>query len=269
MARIDAFLKLGLAQGCSDVHLAVGVPPMLRMNGDLMPIKFRDLADHELNNYVSEILTQSQQAAFDQGNDLDFSYVTDEGGRFRVNLFRKDTGIGAVFRSIPGNIPTLEGLELPPVIETFLDHHQGMVLVTGSTGTGKSTTLAAMINHLNTTRNLNIISLEDPIEFVHESKRSQIVQRELGTHIPSFAEGVRAALRPHRGRRGALGWRHREPDPRRPGAGDRPHVPRPAGAAHRRHRARSPVLGARLAARRRGRDGRLRALQSGTWRKSR
>ena len=102
MARIDAFLKLGLAQGCSDVHLAVGVPPMLRMNGDLMPIKFRDLADHELNNYVAEILTQSQQASFDEGNDLDFSYVTDEGGRFRVNLFRKDTGVGAVFPLIEG-----------------------------------------------------------------------------------------------------------------------------------------------------------------------
>ncbi len=195
MARIDAFLKLGLAQGCSDVHLAVGVPPMLRMNGDLMPIKFRDLADHELNNYVAEILTQSQQAAFDEGNDLDFSYVTEDGGRFRVNLFRKDTGVGAVFRSIPSEIPTLESLDLPPVIETFLDHHQGMVLVTGSTGTGKSTTLAAMINHLNMTRNLNIISLEDPIEFVHPSRKAQVIQRELNTHVKSFAGGVRAAMR--------------------------------------------------------------------------
>ena len=195
MARIDAFLKLGLAQGCSDVHLAVGVPPMLRMNGDLMPIKFRDLADQELNNYVSEILTKSQQDHFAEGNDLDFSYVTEEGGRFRVNLFRKDTGVGAVFRSIPTEVPTLEKLGTPAVIEGFCDYHQGMVLVTGSTGTGKSTTLAAMINHLNQTRNLNIISLEDPIEFVHPSKRSQVVQRELGTHIPSFAAGVRAAMR--------------------------------------------------------------------------
>lgn len=195
MARIDAFLKLGLAQGCSDIHLAVGVPPMLRMSGDLMPIKFRDLGDSELTNYVNEILTQSQQEKFSTGNDLDFSYVAEDVGRFRVNVFRKDTGVGAVFRSIPNETPTLQSLNLPPVIETLCDHHQGMVLVTGSTGTGKSTTLAAMINHLNQTRALNIISLEDPIEFVHQSQRSQVVQREYGTHIPDFASGVRAAMR--------------------------------------------------------------------------
>lgn len=195
MARIDAFLKLGLAQGCSDVHLAVGVPPMLRINGDLMPIKFRDLGDAELEGYVSEILTESQQQRFSHGDDIDFSYVSDDGGRFRVNVFRKATGVGATFRNIPNAIPSLESLNLPEVLKSFCDLHQGMVLVTGSTGTGKSTTLAAMIDHLNTTRSLNIISLEDPIEFVHPSKRSQIVQRELGTHIPSFAEGVRAALR--------------------------------------------------------------------------
>ena len=195
MARIDAFLKLGLAQGCSDVHLAVGVPPMLRMNGDLMPIKFRELGDSELNTYVAEILTESQQEHFAGGKDLDFSYVAEDIGRFRVNLFRKDTGVGAVFRSIPNEVPTLKSLDLPPVIETFCDYHQGMVLVTGSTGTGKSTTLAAMINHLNQTRSLNIISLEDPIEFVHQSQRSQVVQREYGTHIPDFAAGVRAAMR--------------------------------------------------------------------------
>ena len=195
MARIDAFLKLGLAQGCSDVHLAVGVPPMLRLHGDLMPIKFRDLGDAELEGYVDEILTESQKERFRTGIDLDFSYVSEDGGRFRVNLYRKATGIGATFRSIPTQIPTLESLALPPVITRFCDLHQGMVLVTGSTGTGKSTTLAAMIDHLNTTRSLNIISLEDPIEFVHQSKRSQVIQRELGTHIHSFADGVRAALR--------------------------------------------------------------------------
>jgi twitching motility protein PilT len=195
LARIDAFLKLGLAQGCSDVHLAVGVPPMLRLHGDLMPIKFRDLGDGELESYVAEILTDSQQERFAKGIDLDFSYVSQEGGRFRVNVFRKATGVGATFRSIPTQIPSMESLGLPAVLSKFCDLHQGMVLVTGSTGTGKSTTLAAMINHLNTTRSLNIISLEDPIEFVHQSKRSQVVQRELGTHIPSFAEGVRASLR--------------------------------------------------------------------------
>ena len=195
MARIDAFLKLGLAQGCSDVHLAVGVPPMLRLNGDLMPIKFRDLGDTELDGYIEEILSDSQQQRFRRGQDLDFSYVSSEGGRFRVNVYRKATGVGATFRNIPNQIPTLESLNLPQTLLKFCDLHQGMVLVTGSTGTGKSTTLAAMIDHLNTTSNLNIISLEDPIEFVHPSKKSQIIQRELSTHIPSFADGVRAALR--------------------------------------------------------------------------
>ena len=195
MPRIDSFLKLGLAQGCSDIHLAVGVPPMLRMNGDLMAIKFRELSDTELESYVMEILSDSQKEYFYSGHDLDFSYIAEDGGRFRVNLFRKDTGVGAVFRYIPNEVPTLEQLNMPDVIRGFCDYHQGMVLVTGSTGTGKSTTLAAMINHLNHTRSLNIISLEDPIEFVHPSKNSQLIQRELGTHLRTFADGVRSAMR--------------------------------------------------------------------------
>jgi twitching motility protein PilT len=195
MARIDAFLKLGTQQGCSDIHLAVGVPPLLRMNGDLMPIKFRDLRDSELEGYLLEILTSKQAEHFAAGHDLDFSYVSADKGRFRVNLFRKETGIGATFRAIPTEIPSLEKLNLPPIIRKLCDYHQGMILVTGSTGTGKSTTLAAMIDLLNSTRKLNIISLEDPIEFVHQSKQSQVIQRELGTHIPTFAEGVRAAMR--------------------------------------------------------------------------
>jgi twitching motility protein PilT len=195
LARIDAFLKLGTQQGCSDVHLAVGVPPMLRMHGDLLPIKFRELRAVELEGYITEILTHAQNQHFASGSDLDFSYVSTEGGRFRVNVYRKDTGVGATFRAIPAEVPTLEKLALPPIVAKLCDFHQGMVLVTGSTGTGKSTTLAAMIDHLNQTRRLNIISLEDPIEFVHASKNSQVIQRELGTHIPSFAEGVRAAMR--------------------------------------------------------------------------
>jgi twitching motility protein PilT len=195
MARIDAFLKLGLAQGCSDLHLAVGIPPMLRMHGDLMPIKFRNLGDTELEAYITEVLTQSQLKVLREGNDLDFSYVSTEGGRFRVNVFRKETGIGAAFRSIPTTMPTMDQLGLPPIAKKLCDYHQGMILVTGSTGTGKTTTLAAMIDYLNSTRSLNIISLEDPIEFVHRSKVSQVIQRELGTHLPSFAEGVRAAMR--------------------------------------------------------------------------
>jgi twitching motility protein PilT len=195
VARVDAFLKLGTQQGCSDIHLAVDVPPMLRMHGDLVPIKFRDLRDTELEGYITEILTPNQQEHFLRGNDLDFSYVSADGGRFRVNVYRKDTGVGAAFRAIPSDIPNLAQLGLPPIVTKLCDYHQGMILVTGSTGTGKSTTLAAMIDLLNSTRQLNIISLEDPIEFVHRSKSSQVIQRELGTHIPSFAEGVRAAMR--------------------------------------------------------------------------
>src|SRR5882757_5182099 len=195
MARIDAFLKLGTDQGCSDIHFSVGVPPMLRMYGDLMPVKFRDLSQAELDGYIAEIVSRSQQDHLRRGHDLDFSYVSANGGRFRVNIFRKDTGVGATFRAIPTEVPAIESLGLPPIIMKLCDNHQGMILVTGSTGTGKSTTLAAMIDYLNRSRKLNIISLEDPIEFVHRSKQSQVIQRELNTHLPTFAEGVRAALR--------------------------------------------------------------------------
>jgi twitching motility protein PilT len=195
MARIDAFLKLGTDQGCSDIHFAVGLPPMLRMYGDLLPIKFRDLSQAELEGYVAEIMSKANLDALRKGNDVDFSYVSATGGRFRVNVFRKDTGIGATFRAIPSEVPSLDRLALPPIIKKLCDNHQGMILVTGSTGTGKSTTLAAMIDHINQTRRANIISLEDPIEFVHRSKQSQVLQRELNTHLPSFSEGVRAAMR--------------------------------------------------------------------------
>ena len=195
MARIDAFLKLGTDQGCSDIHFSVGLPPLLRMHGDLMPIKFRDLSQAELEGYIVEIVSKTNQERLRKGHDVDFSYVSSNGGRFRVNVFRKDTGIGATFRAIPADPPSLDKLGLPPIVKKLCDHHQGMILVTGSTGTGKSTTLAAMIDHLNATRRLNIISLEDPIEFVHKSKGSQIIQRELNTHLPSFSEGVRAAMR--------------------------------------------------------------------------
>ena len=195
MARLDAFLKLGREQGCSDVHLAVDMPPMLRMSGDLMPIKFREMEERELTAYLSEILTPNQKSDYQAGNDLDFSYSAEGVGRFRANYLRKSTGPGAVFRYIPPEVPTLESLALPAVVKSLVEHQQGMILVTGATGTGKSTTLAAIINHLNETRSDNIISLEDPIEFIHKSKRSQVVQREIGTHVEGFSQGLRAALR--------------------------------------------------------------------------
>ena len=195
MARIDAFLKLAVAQGCSDLHLAVGVPPMMRMHGDLAAIKFRNLGEAELEAYVTEVLTQSQQKVLREGHDLDFSYVTGEGGRFRVNVYRKETGIGAAFRAIPTTMPTMDQLGLPPVVRKLCDYHQGMILVTGATGTGKSTTLASMIDYLNATRSLNIISLEDPIEFLHRDKRSFINQREVEVDTANFSTALRAALR--------------------------------------------------------------------------
>jgi twitching motility protein PilT len=195
VARLDAFLQLGRAQGCSDIHLAIGVPPMLRLYGELLPVKYRDLDAEELTGLVREILTDSQWATFMAGHDLDFSYTQADVGRFRVNLFRKMQGLGATFRVIPAHIPTLDTLGLPPIVEELAHTHQGLVLVTGATGTGKSTTLAAMLHHLNSTRKYNIITLEDPIEYVHTSAMSLVVQREVGTHVGTFAEGLRAALR--------------------------------------------------------------------------
>jgi twitching motility protein PilT len=195
MARLDAFLQLGREQGCSDVHLAVGMPPLLRLQGELIPVKYRKLTHDELAGMMHEILDADKWALFQTGRDLDFSYAGEGIGRFRVNIFRKHDGIGGTFRVIPNTIPSLETLGLPPIVKKLTHVHQGLILITGTTGSGKSTTLAAMIDHLNSTRRLNIITLEDPIEFVHASKMSLVVQREVGTHVDSFAEGLRAALR--------------------------------------------------------------------------
>ncbi len=195
MARLDAFLKLGREQGCSDIHLSVGTPPMIRLHGELQPIKYREMSRDELHDLIYEILTPEQQAEFDQGQDLDLSYVDEDGGRYRVNLFRKMTGVAGVFRVIPPKIPTMKELGLPPVVEKMLHANQGLILVTGATGTGKTTTLAAMIDWLNRNRRYNIITLEDPIEFMHESKESLVVQRSVGVHVKSFSEGLHDALR--------------------------------------------------------------------------
>ncbi|MDH5407220.1 MAG: type IV pilus twitching motility protein PilT [Gammaproteobacteria bacterium] len=195
MPRINAFLKLGRDQGGSDIHLAVGSPPLIRLHGDLMPIKYRELSSTELEELVDEILTPEQKKMFQSGKDLDFSYDDPEVGRFRVNLFKKVNGIGASLRAIAPTIPSMKELGLPPIIEKFLHANQGIVLVTGATGTGKSTTLASMIDWLNKNRRYNIITLEDPIEYVHKSSKSLVVQRAVGTHVDSFAAGLRAALR--------------------------------------------------------------------------
>lgn len=193
--RINAFLKLGRQQGASDIHLAVGVPPLIRLYGELSPIKYRELSPDELETLIIEILTDEQREQFASGEDLDFSYEDSEVGRFRANLFRKISGIGATFRIIAPQIPTLETLHLPGRIQKFLYSTQGLILVTGATGTGKSTTLAAMIHWLNSKQRLNIITLEDPIEYVHTSNLCLVIQREVGKHVKSFADGLRAALR--------------------------------------------------------------------------
>ncbi len=195
MPRLDAFLKLAHEQGCSDIHLAVGLPPLLRMNGELLPIRFRELSHNELNSYLTEILTSAQKKRFSSGHDLDFAYSACEVGRFRANYFHKTSGPGATFRYIPASIPEMESLGLPAIVKQLVENQQGLILVTGSTGTGKSTTLAAIIDYLNKSRASNIISLEDPIEFVHRSQKSQVIQREVGTHVKSFARGLRSALR--------------------------------------------------------------------------
>lgn len=195
MSRINAFLKLGREQGCSDIHLSVGLPPLVRMHGELSPIKYRDLTNDELESLMNEILDEEQRTLFNQGHDVDFSYEHEDVGRFRVNLYRKITGIGAAFRIIAPRIPSFAELGLPSTLTKFLLHNQGLVLVTGATGTGKSTTLATMIDWINRNRRLNIITLEDPIEYVHKSDKALVIQRNVGSHVDTFANGLRAALR--------------------------------------------------------------------------
>jgi twitching motility protein PilT len=195
MARIDAFLKLGRDQGCTDIHLAVGLPPLLRNLGDLHPVKYRELTNQEIESLIFEILNEDLANKFRSGKDLDFAYESNEVGRFRVSLYKKVTGIGAAFRLIPQLIPSLDDLGLPPAAKQLLVADNGLILVTGTTGTGKSTTLASMLDLLNRTRRLNIITLEDPIEHIYQSQKSLIVQREVGIHVENFAVGLRAALR--------------------------------------------------------------------------
>lgn len=195
MARINAFLKLGREQGGSDIHLAVGSPPLIRLYGQLQAIKYRELSAKELEDLVDEILLPEQKQQFANGEDLDFSYEDDEVGRFRVNLYRTFNGIGASLRAIAPQIPPLPELGLPTIVDKLLLASQGLILVTGATGTGKSTTLASMIDWLNHHRRYNIITLEDPVEYIHKSDQSLIIQRAVGTHVKSFADGLRAALR--------------------------------------------------------------------------
>ncbi len=195
MARIDAFLQLGREQGCSDLHFTVGLPPLVRLDGELTPLKYRELTAEETESLLTEILTPEAQEELSSRGSIDLSYSAGETGRFRLNVFRQRRGLAAICRIIPDKVPRLQDLGLPPVVTQFTTVPSGLVLVTGGPGTGKTTTLAAIINEINETRNLNIITLEDPVEFMHESKNSLVVQRELGQHVRSFHEGLRSALR--------------------------------------------------------------------------
>ena len=195
MPRIDSFLTLGREQQCSDIHFAVNTPPLLRQNGELSPIKYRDLTKAELENLIFEVLTEEQKQQLEKKSAIDFSYYSDESGRFRASVFRKMGGLGGTFRVIPPEVPQIQELDLPKAVNDMLTNQQGLILVTGATGTGKTTTLAAMINHLNATKRLNIITIEDPIEHVHKSNKSLVIQREIGTHVNTYKDGLRNALR--------------------------------------------------------------------------
>jgi twitching motility protein PilT len=195
MARIDAFLELGREQGCSDIHFAVGLAPLIRLDGEIVPVKYRSLSQEETTAMVMEILSPAQRRIFQDRGSVDLSYSSPSLGRFRINVCRHIRGLSAICRVVPHKVPRLADLGLPPVVSKFTSFRSGLVLVTGPTGTGKSTTLAAMIDDINRGSSMNIVTLEDPVEFVHESQKCLVVQRELGTDVKSFDEGLRAALR--------------------------------------------------------------------------
>jgi twitching motility protein PilT len=195
MPRIDQFLNLLVEFGASDLHLSCGGPPVLRVHGHLQRVKYRDLVERDLEVLLGEILTEGQMGRYQATHDLDFAYEIAGVARFRGNFFRQHRGPGAVFRIIPSRIPTAEEINLPDAIRRFTHLNRGLVLVTGPTGSGKSTTLAAMIDLINQTRPEHILTIEDPIEFVHQNKKALVNQREVGPHTESFATALKAALR--------------------------------------------------------------------------
>lgn len=195
MAKIDAFFKLMLDQGASDLHMVSGQQPVLRIRGDLERVQFDVLDNDSLRAMLYEIAPEEKVKVFEETGDVDFGYEIPGMARFRANFFMQKYGIGGVFRLIPSEIMTIEQLGLPPICKRFSMLHKGMVLVTGPTGSGKSTTLAAMIDYANKNRKDHIITVEDPIEFVHKSQGCVVNHRELGTHTKSFAAALRGSLR--------------------------------------------------------------------------
>ena len=195
MAKIHDLFKIMVAEGASDLHLRAGSPPNLRISGDMVPLNYRSLNHQECQSLIYEILTPAQAQQFENDWELDCAYSFDGLGRFRVNVFKQRLGIGAVFRLIPENIKSLDEMGLPLQIKHLINVNKGLILVTGPTGSGKSTTLASMIHHINSERRAHIITIEDPIEFIHSSRKSLINQREISSHTKSFSNALKAALR--------------------------------------------------------------------------
>ncbi len=195
MNRIDAFLELAVHQGGSDVHMVSGQPMRIRLNGTLQPVRFRELTPRDVDDFLEEFMTPGQRAALDRDHAVDFAYEAETAGRFRVNVYRHAAGLAAAMRVVPTQPPSLASLNLPGVVEHMLAVGKGLVLVTGPTGSGKSTTLAGMVSHLNATRRGHIVTIEDPIEFVHHYNKCVVTQREVGAHAPTFSDALRSAVR--------------------------------------------------------------------------
>jgi len=195
VAKIDAFFKLMNEQGASDLHLVSGQPPALRVRGDVERIKFRVLDSDELRSMLYEIAPEDKVKVFEETGDVDFGYEVPGLARYRANFFMQKNGVGAVFREIPSTILTAEQLGLPPVVPRLALLPRGLILVTGPTGSGKSTTLAAIIDVANRNRKDHIITIEDPIEFVHQSQACLVNHREVGMHTKNFSAALRGALR--------------------------------------------------------------------------
>jgi twitching motility protein PilT len=195
MAKIDPFLKHVLENGASDLHLSVGSKPIIRKHGELNEINFQVLTNDYLKELLFEIISDERKKKFIERKDLDFAYEIPSVARFRANFFLQRRGLGAVFRVIPTDILSVAELGLPEQVLKFTKLSRGLVLVTGPTGSGKSTTLAAIIDYINKTRKEHILTIEDPIEFVHQNKGCLVNQREINSHTESFATALRAALR--------------------------------------------------------------------------
>ena len=195
MLTMQDLLREAADKGASDLHLSAGEPPLLRVHGDLVRIEHPAVTPEQVTELVNSIMSDAQRATFEAEHEVDFACELEGKGRFRVNVFVHSRGPGAVLRTIPTKIPALDTLHMPPVLKELCTRERGLVLVTGPTGSGKSTTLAAMVDVINQTWDAHILTIEDPIEFVHPPKRCLVNQREVGPHTNSFSNALRSALR--------------------------------------------------------------------------